>query len=100
MATHGDAWRRLALACANGLTRAYGWKHSVVSSYADAMQKFRGILNIVLWAAAAAFAAFRIGKAEVFMLGAIEGLMLLIAAFVAHKTLDLVFPPDRPNADQ
>ena len=34
------------------------------------------------------------------MLGAIEGLMLLIAAFVAHKTLDLVFPPDRPNADQ
>ena len=64
------------------------------------MQKFRGILNVVLWAAAAAFAAFRIGKAEVFMLGAIEGLMLLIAAFVAHKTLNLVFPPDRPNTDQ
>ncbi len=64
------------------------------------MQKSRGILNVVLWAAAAAFAAFRIGKAEVFMLGAIEGLMLLIAAFVAHKTLDLVFPPDRSDTDQ
>ena len=34
------------------------------------------------------------------MLGAIEGLMLLIAAFVAHKTLDLVFPPDRSDTDQ
>lgn len=64
------------------------------------MQKFRGIFNIVMWAGAAAFAAFRIGTAEMFMLGAIEGLMVLIAAFVAHKTLDLIIPPDRPRADQ
>jgi len=64
------------------------------------MQKYRGILNIALWAIAAAFAASRIVMADKFMLGAIEGLMVLIAAFVAHKTLDLIFPPDRPKADQ
>ena len=64
------------------------------------MQKYRGIFNIALWAVAAAFAVFRTVMAEKFMLGAIEGLMVLIAAFVAHKTLDLIFPPDRSQADQ
>ena len=82
------------------MTVAYGWKRYAVSSYASVMEKYRGILNIILWAAAAAFAAFRIGTAEVFILGAIEGLMVLIAAFVAHKTLDLLFPPKRPHPDQ
>lgn len=68
--------------------------------YAEVMDKFRGIINLILWAAAAAFAAFRVGTSDVFMLGAIEGLMVLIAAFVAHKTLDLIFPQKRPPVDQ
>jgi len=68
--------------------------------YAVCMDKFRGLINIILWAAAAAFAAFRVGDSEVFLLGAIEGLMVLIAAFVGHKTLDLIFPPKRPPVDQ
>ena len=68
--------------------------------YALSMEKYRGFINIVLWAAAAAFAAFRVGISEVFILGAIEGLMVLIAAFVLHKTLDLLFPPAPPPSDQ
>lgn len=68
--------------------------------YVELMEKFRGIINLVIWAAAAAFAALRVGTSEVFMLGAIEGLMVLIAAFVAHKTLDLIFPAKRPPVDQ
>ena len=64
------------------------------------MEKYRGVLNIIIWGAAAAFAAFRIGSADVFILGVIEGLMVLIAAFVAHKTLDLPFPQKRPPVDQ
>lgn len=68
--------------------------------YAVPMSKHRGIINLVIWAAAAAFAAIRVGNSDVFLLGAIEGLMVLIAAFVAHKTLDLIFPPKRPPVDQ
>ena len=64
------------------------------------MDKFRGIMNLILWAAAAAFAAFRVGTSDVFMLGAIEGLMVLIAAFVANKTLDLLFLQKRPPIGQ
>ena len=68
--------------------------------YAQTMDKLRGIIRLILWAAAAAFAAIRVGTADVFILGAIEGLMVLIAAFVAHKTLDLIFPQKRPPVDQ
>ena len=68
--------------------------------YAFAMDKYRGFINIMLWVVAAAFAAFRVGTSDVFILGAIEGLMGLIAAFVAHKTLDLLFPPKQTSADE
>lgn len=68
--------------------------------YDTAMDKYRGFIRIILWAAAAAFAALRVGTSEVFILGAIEGLMVLIAAFVAHKTLDLLFPPQQPPVDE
>ena len=68
--------------------------------YAFAMDKYRGFINIILWVVAAAFAAFRVGTSDVFILGAIEGLMVLIAAFVAHKTLDLLFPPKQTSVDE
>ena len=58
--------------------------------YACPMEKFRTVIHLAIWASAAAFAAFRIGTSDAFMLGMIEGLMVLIAAFVAHKTLDLL----------
>ena len=54
------------------------------------VEKFRTVIHLPIWASAAAFAAFRIGISDAFMLGMIEGLMVLIAAFVAHKTLDLL----------
>jgi hypothetical protein len=68
--------------------------------YAVVMNRYRGFINLIIWAGAAAFAAIRVGNSDVFLLGAIEGLMVLIAAFVAHKTLDLIFPPKRPPVDQ
>jgi len=68
--------------------------------YATFMNKYRGFINLIIWAAAAAIAAIRVGNSDVFLLGAIEGLMVLIAAFVAHKTLDLIFPAKRPPVDQ
>ena len=58
--------------------------------YAFAMGKFCTVIHFAIWASAAAFAAFRIGTSDAFMLGMIEGLMVLILAFVAHKTLDLL----------
>ena len=64
------------------------------------MSQYRNIINLVIWAAAGAFAAYRIGISAKFMLGLIEGLMVLIAAFVAHKTLDLLIPPARQNDDE
>ena len=60
----------------------------VVSSYADGMQKFVDP-NIVMWAGARRLPrSDRHGRD---VRAAIEGLMVLIAAFVAHKTLDLIF---------
>ncbi len=58
--------------------------------YGFPMKKFRTVVVFAIWALAAAFAAFRIGTSDAFMLGMIEGLMVLIVAFVAHKTLDLL----------
>ena len=54
------------------------------------MEKFRTVIHLVIWASAAVFAAFRIGTSDAFIVGMIEGLMVLIVAFVAHKTLDLL----------
>lgn len=58
--------------------------------YGFPMKKFRTVINFAVWASAAAFAAFRIGTSNAFMVSMIEGLMVLILAFVAHKTLDLL----------
>ena len=58
--------------------------------YGFTMEKFRTVIHLAIWGSAAAFAAFRIGTSDAFMFGMIEGFMLLIAAFVAHKTLDLL----------
>ena len=54
------------------------------------MKRFRTVIVFAIWASAAAFAAFRIGTSDAFIVGMIEGLMVLIVAFVAHKTLDLL----------
>ena len=56
------------------------------------MDNLKPTLIKVLWAAAIGFALFRIATATNFGLSAVEGLMVLIAAFVAHKTLDLLMP--------
>lgn len=54
------------------------------------MKQLRSLISIGIWIAAAGFASYRVATADSVMLGAIEGLMVLIAAFVANKTLDLV----------
>lgn len=54
------------------------------------MKQVRSYLNIAIWIAAAAFAAYRIFTATSIMLGVVEALMVLIAVFVANKTIDLV----------
>ena len=54
------------------------------------MKQVRSYLSIAIWIAATAFAAYRVATAPSIMLGLIEGLMVLIAAFVANKTLELV----------
>ena len=58
--------------------------------YGFPVEKFRTVINLAIWATAAAIAAFRIGTSDALMVGMIEGLMFLIVAFVAHKTLDLL----------
>ena len=68
--------------------------------YGFPMEKFRTVINLAIWATAAAFAAFRIGTSDALMVGMIEGLMVLIVAFVAHRTLDLLFPPKQPSVDE
>ena len=68
--------------------------------YGLSMQKFRTVIVFAIWATAAAFAAFRIGTSDAFMVGMIEGLMVLIVAFVAHKTLDLLIMTASKKEDE
>ena len=68
--------------------------------YGLPMEKFRTVINLAIWATAAAFAAFRIGTSDALMVGMIEGLMVLIAAFVAHKTLDLLIMTASKKEDE
>ena len=68
--------------------------------YGFSMEKFRAVINLALWATAAAFAAFRIGTSDALMVGMIEGLMVLIVAFVAHKTLDLLIMTASKKEDE
>ena len=68
--------------------------------YGFPMEKFRTVINLAIWATAAAFAAFRIGTSDALMVGMMEGLMVLIAAFVAHKTLDLLIMTASKKEDE
>ena len=68
--------------------------------YGFPMEKFRTVINFAIWATAAAFAAFRIGTSDALMVGMIEGLMVLIVAFVAHKTLDLLIMTASKKKDE
>ena len=68
--------------------------------YGFPMEKFRTVINLAIWVTAAAFAAFRIGTSDALIVGMIEGLMVLIAAFVAHKTLDLLIMTASKKEDE
>ena len=68
--------------------------------YDFTMEKFRTFIHLAIWASAAAFAAFRIGTSDAFIVGMIEGLMVLIVAFVAHKTLDLLIMTASKKEDE
>ena len=45
------------------------------------------------------FGATRLAGDKALMLGLIEALMVLIAAFVGLKTIDLIFPPKKADDD-
>ena len=68
--------------------------------YGFPMKKFSTVVVFAIWASAAAFAAFRIGTSDALMVGMIEGLMVLIVAFVAHKTLDLLIMTASKKEDE
>ena len=68
--------------------------------YAFPMKRFGIVIVFAIWASAAAFAAFRIGTSDAFIVGMIEGLMVLIVAFVAHKTLDLLIMTASKKEDE
>ena len=68
--------------------------------YGFPMEKFRTVIVFAIWATAAAFAAFRIGTTDAFMVGMIEGVIVLIVAFVAHKTLDLLIMTASKKEDE
>ena len=68
--------------------------------YGFPMEKFRTVIVFAIWATAAAFAAFRIGTSDAFMVGMIEGVIVLIVAFVAHKTLDLLIMTASKKEDE
>ena len=68
--------------------------------YGFSMEKFRTVIDLAIWATAAVFAAFRIGTSDAFLVGMIEGLMILIVAFVVHKTLDLLIMTASKKEDE
>ena len=68
--------------------------------YGFPMEKFRTVIVFAIWASAAAFAALCIGTSDAFMVGMIEGVMVLIVAFVAHKTLDLLIMTASKKEDE
>ena len=61
------------------------------------MDQFKTTLIKVLWVAAIAFVLYRLATSANFGLSAIEGLMVLIAAFVTHKTISLLIPTSRSD---
>lgn len=63
------------------------------------MERYRKAATLVVWAAAAVFGATRIFGDKDFMLGLIEAIMGMIAAFVALKTIDLILPAKKADDD-
>ena len=63
------------------------------------MGQFKSTLIKALWVAAVGFALYRTLTGPNLSLSAVEGLMVLIAAFVAHKTLDLLLPTQSAEDD-
>ena len=63
------------------------------------MERYRKTITLAVWAAAAIFGATRMAGDKALMLGLIEAIMVLIAAFVALKTIDLIFPPKKADED-
>lgn len=56
------------------------------------MQHYRSMITKLVWAVAVIAGATRMFAEKAFMLGLIEAVMILIAAFVALKTVDLILP--------
>mgnify|MGYP003299868997 FL=1 len=57
------------------------------------------MITKLVWAVAVIAEATRIFGEKAFMLGLIEAVMLLIAAFVALKTVDLILPQKKTEED-
>ena len=63
------------------------------------MQHYRSMITKLVWAIAIIAGATRMFEEKAFMLGLIEAIMILIAAFVALKTLDLILPQKKTEED-
>ena len=63
------------------------------------MQHYRSMITKLVWAIAIIAGATRMLGEKAFMLGLIEAIMILIAAFVALKTLDLILPQKKTEED-
>ena len=63
------------------------------------MQHYRSMITKLVWAIAIIAGATRMFGEKAFMLGLIEAIMILIAAFVALKTLDLILPKKKTEED-
>jgi hypothetical protein len=57
------------------------------------------MITKLVWAIAISAGATRMFGEKAFMLGLIEAIMVLIAAFVALKTLDLILPQKKNEED-
>ena len=63
------------------------------------MQHYRSMITKLVWAIAIIAGATRMFGEKAFMLGLIEAIMILIAAFVTLKTLDLILPQKKTEED-
>ena len=63
------------------------------------MQHYRSMITKLVLAIAIIAVATRMFGEKAFMLGLIEAIMILIAAFVALKTLDLILPQKKTEED-
>ena len=57
------------------------------------------MITKLVWAVAVIAGATRMFVEKAFMLGLIEAVMILIAAFVALKTVDLILPQKKTEED-